>query len=265
MIFPKDLDQSIQKYVNEPVPAGMGVIYALIHKTTRKMYIGQTKRSARERYRRHKNGSGRDGAVCPNIYEAIQKHGIDNFEFVILSLCPQFDLDKEEIRLISEHQTHEKDYGYNLAIGGSGNPGLPLDIQVKLHEKRKITMSTSESKSKRSNSAKKSWADESTRSIRKKRSEAKMLKMVEEAEALAVPIPPPHLRKHGAIYIRNGKYYRFYVPSGRPVYRGNLKEISIEAIESKRKESRERMANIRANGSKAQSDDLHKSGDKAIR
>lgn len=246
MIYLTDIDPEIQKYTKDDVPPGMGVIYAIVHKTSRKAYIGATKRSARGRYNRHKNGSGNGEYVCPIIHAAIKKHGISSFDFVILCLCPREQLDREEVKFIAEHQTTQKEFGYNLAIGGGGVNGFPPEFYANIQEKRKITMSTDESKSKRSKSAKESWSNQSTRAVREERSEARMLSMVHEAEALAIPIPLPHLRKHGAIYIRNGKYYRFYVPVGRPVNRGNLKEISIEAIEAKRKESKERMAMLRA-------------------
>lgn len=245
-IYLRDLDPCIQVYKKEKIPEGMGIIYALVRKTNRKAYIGQTIDSLRQRLSRHKHGSGKQTAVCPAIHNAIKKHGIGAFDVMVLCLCSRNELDDKEVELIAQHRTTEKEFGYNIAIGGAGNGGLPQEVRENIQKKRKVTMATEESKAKRSKSAKTSWADASTREIRRERSEAKMLKMVEEAKEIAVPIPPPHLRKHNAVYIRNGKYYRFYVPVGRPLNRGNLKEISIEAIEAKRKESRERMAIKRA-------------------
>lgn len=232
----KGIDQSIQKYCREPVPDGFAVIYALVRMSVLKAYIGQATVSARKRmmcHRRNPNG-------CEAIHSALKKHGCKAFRFCILAICPREEADDLEVALIAKHCTQGKGCGYNILAGGK-NAKLPSDVVARVQAKRKVTMATSVSKNKRAKAAHESWNTESTRNLRKERSVARMEKMIANAWAVAVPDVEPKERKHGSFYIRGDKVFRYYLPAGRAPGRGNFAEISKDAIEAKRKETRERI------------------------
>ena len=230
------LDRSIQKYCRQPVPDGSAVIYALVRMAVLKAYIGQATVSARKRMMCHRRNP--DG--CEAIYSALRKHGSKAFRFIILAICPEEEADALEIALIAKHGTQGKDRGYNILEGGK-NAKQPPEVTARIQAKRKVTMATPASKTKRAKAAHDSWNSESTRKLREERSAAKMEKMVADAWAVAVPDVDPKERKHGAFYVRGDKVFRYYLPPGRAPGRGNFTEISKEAIEAKRKETQTRM------------------------
>ena len=94
------------------------------------MYIGYTSRTVNERW--GKNGSGylstnRNGQLCqPRFANAILKYGWDNFEHIIV----RDDIDTiEEAHnleqvLISEYNSTDEHYGYNMTEGGEGMKGI---------------------------------------------------------------------------------------------------------------------------------------------
>ena len=79
-----------------------------------KVYIGITGKTPELRWR-----NGRNYKSCPYFHHAIQKYGWDNFTHEILFT----GLTKEEAcikegQLISEYQSDNPDFGYNLNSGG---------------------------------------------------------------------------------------------------------------------------------------------------
>ena len=232
----KRLDPSIQKYTRQAVPDGFAVLYAIVRHADNKSYIGQSTNSARKRMKTHM----RDPRSAA-IHAALKKHGARRFRFVILAVCPEAQADDLEVELIAKHGTQGKGNGYNILEGGRRSR-LPPEVVARVQAKRKITMATDQSVAKRSASAKVAHASLTTQRIRQTASHERMLKEITDATAAAVPVPPPHMRQHGAYYIREDeKVYRYYVPKGRGTNRGNFKEVSIAAISKKRTESVVRM------------------------
>ena len=90
-------------------------VYMHINKINNKKYIGITCRKKPE-YRWGKNGNSYKGQVFKT---AIDKYGWDNFEHIVLfeNLCAEEAYNKEQ-ELIHEYKTNQKEYGYNLSIGG---------------------------------------------------------------------------------------------------------------------------------------------------
>jgi group I intron endonuclease len=85
------------------------------HTLNGKIYIGQTWRSMEERV---KNGYGYEG--CTHFYRAIEKYSWQNVETEILALCAeQKEADFLEQFYISEYKSWNRDFGYNLKLGGS--------------------------------------------------------------------------------------------------------------------------------------------------
>lgn len=83
-----------------------------------KKYIGQTKRSIKER-------AGANGYYyqdSPLLYNAIQKYGWDNIQKDILEDNLTLDeANNQEKYYIKLYQTTDKNFGYNLSTGGDGN------------------------------------------------------------------------------------------------------------------------------------------------
>lgn len=94
-----------------------GVIYKITNKLNDMIYIGQTTRSLKVRFREHAK------AGC-HLHNAIEKYGIDNFAIEVIEECKtKQELDEREIFWIAELKCRHPN-GYNLNNGGSGNAGF---------------------------------------------------------------------------------------------------------------------------------------------
>lgn len=94
----------------------MGYIYKIINKIDGKIYIGQTRVDLKERWRQHKKISSN----CRYLKNAIQKYGFENFEFKLILICFDEDLDKNETYYIQKNNTIVPN-GYNLRYGGNSS------------------------------------------------------------------------------------------------------------------------------------------------
>jgi hypothetical protein len=104
----------------------MGYIYILTSPSG-KSYIGQTTRPIHKRLEEHRTGK----PGCRAIYNAIQKHGWDNFEKDWYE-CPDSDLNKHEELMVEVLGTLAPD-GYNLKEGG-GNGKLSDETKQKISD-----------------------------------------------------------------------------------------------------------------------------------
>jgi group I intron endonuclease len=93
----------------------MGYIYKITNKNTGKMYIGQTIQDLEERWRGHRSSKSN----CRYLKLAIKKYGIYNFEFKLICVCFDNDMDKFENDYIKKYNTLVPN-GYNLREGGNG-------------------------------------------------------------------------------------------------------------------------------------------------
>ena len=78
------------------------------------IYIGQTIKSVEERWKQHKQSSSN----CRYLKNAFKKYGIDKFNFKIICICFDKDLDKFEIQYIDSLNTLVPN-GYNIRAGGN--------------------------------------------------------------------------------------------------------------------------------------------------
>lgn len=91
------------------------IVYKATNKIDGKCYVGQTKRTIEIRIKEHEK-------QCKNylFYRAIEKHGIENFEWEILCECEtREELNEKEkyyIKLLNSNSNGE--FGYNLTKGG---------------------------------------------------------------------------------------------------------------------------------------------------
>lgn len=107
------------------------VVYAHINKVNQKVYIGQTCQSLQRRWRDGK------GYIKQNTYfsNAINKYGWDGFEHIVLKEgLTKSEANFYEKMYIKEFKSSEKQYGYNLTLGGEGViPTEETRKKMKLH------------------------------------------------------------------------------------------------------------------------------------
>lgn len=98
-------------------------VYKHTNKLNNKIYIGITSQKPEERWN---NGNGYIG--CTRFYNSIKKYGWDNFEHeVIFSNLTEDEAKQKEIELISEYNSSDENYGYNLRLGGDLPSKLKCD------------------------------------------------------------------------------------------------------------------------------------------
>ena len=93
-------------------------IYCIENKINHKKYVGQSI-DIKSRWTQHRHTSSlvRDTF----LYRAMDKYGVENFDFYILEECQPDELDIKEIYWIATLDTYN--YGYNMTLGGSGLAG----------------------------------------------------------------------------------------------------------------------------------------------
>lgn len=83
-----------------------------------KRYFGQTKRTLEERF--GKNGTNYKDS--PFLWNAIQKYGWENISHILIKdNLTKEEANKYEMAYIKSYKTYDKNYGYNLTLGGDGN------------------------------------------------------------------------------------------------------------------------------------------------
>ena len=92
----------------------MGYIYKITNKIDNKIYVGQTIRDLERRWKEHL----KKGSQCRYLKSAINKYGVDNFEFKLVCITFDNNLDDMEIKYIEQYNCLVPN-GYNLKIGGS--------------------------------------------------------------------------------------------------------------------------------------------------
>ena len=92
-------------------------IYKVTNKINGKVYIGQSVDIGR-RWRQHM--TAKDDIY---FHKAIQKYGVENFEWEVIEQCKKKDLDAREAYWIEYYDSFNK--GYNCTKGGGGCSGAP--------------------------------------------------------------------------------------------------------------------------------------------
>ena len=100
-------------------------IYKITHKETGKCYIGQAV-DVQKRWKAH----CRKSSGCKKLKNAIQKYGVDSFEFKVLFEVTEHEADRSETLLIAFYNSIE--YGYNICPeGGSVMKGRKHSEEAK--------------------------------------------------------------------------------------------------------------------------------------
>ena len=89
-------------------------IYKVTNKVNGKVYIGQSVDIGR-RWRTHM--TAKDDIY---FHKAIQKYGVENFEWEVIEQCKKSELDERESYWIEYYDSFNK--GYNCTKGGDGGP-----------------------------------------------------------------------------------------------------------------------------------------------
>lgn len=92
----------------------MGYIYKIKNKITKQCYIGQTIVDLDERWRQHL----KPNSNCRYLKASIKKYGVDSFEFKLICICFDNDLDNYECFYMNKYNTLVPN-GYNLREGGN--------------------------------------------------------------------------------------------------------------------------------------------------
>lgn len=113
----------------------MGYIYQIKNKINGKLYIGQTaQEDVKMRWKSHINAI-KSNKGCPLLRIAINKYGLENFEFKVIIICFDEDLYSYEKEYIKRYNTFGKD-GYNASAGGE--PGGTFAGHTHTKENREL-------------------------------------------------------------------------------------------------------------------------------
>lgn len=94
-------------------------IYKIVNKVNNKIYIGQTSRTVKERYKEHLCSAFSKNLDQP-LYRAMRKYGKDAFEVTTIEGCSVEDVNDREIYYINKYDSYNN--GYNATLGGDGKP-----------------------------------------------------------------------------------------------------------------------------------------------
>lgn len=96
----------------------MGYIYKIINNINGKLYIGKTINKIEDRFSKHiKNAE-----IYTNryLYDAMNYYGYENFHIEKIEEYDNSKLNEQEIYWIKYYKTNDKNFGYNMTIGGDG-------------------------------------------------------------------------------------------------------------------------------------------------
>lgn len=98
----------------------IGYIYKITNNINQKVYIGQTIRDAKARWKQHKQAMNyKNGPQYWNhLYSAMRLYGLENFTFEVIEECNDSILDEREIFWIAKYNSNDLDCGYNNTGGG---------------------------------------------------------------------------------------------------------------------------------------------------
>ena len=106
------------------------VIYGIKNLVNNKIYIGKST-NIKIRNKAHETSFIRGQAVNIHLQRAINKYGIENFEFVILEEVCLENIDDKEKYWINCFKSYDEKFGYNKTMGGDGGK-LTLEIKLKI-------------------------------------------------------------------------------------------------------------------------------------
>ena len=115
----------------------MGYIYKIENLANGKIYIGQTIQNIKKRFKVHKQGLKGNYHYNDHLQKSWNKHGEDNFIFVLLEELPDEKTDQAESFYIYMMELQNPDFGYNEESGGHLGKHLSPETKAKLSEAKK--------------------------------------------------------------------------------------------------------------------------------
>ncbi len=100
-----------------------GKIYKITNLINKKIYIGKTTGTLKDRFKKHAWEDKSDNHFRMPIKKAIQKYGQENFTIDLIEECNVEEIDDREIYWISFYDTYKTKNGYNCTPGGEGGNG----------------------------------------------------------------------------------------------------------------------------------------------
>jgi hypothetical protein len=104
------------------------------NKMNSKMYIGRSN-DVLLRWKKHQEMLRNNRHYNYHLQKSWNKYGEKGFAFTVLEVCVVEDLGAKEIEWIAKHKSYEKEYGYNMSLGGEGE--IPTE---ETREKRRQSM-----------------------------------------------------------------------------------------------------------------------------
>lgn len=119
-------------------------IYVIINIINKKIYVGQTIQSLKQRFNRHSWKCNKSRSA---ISSAIHKYGKENFDIILLEQCSSIEeLNKQELYWINKLNSLSP-YGYNLKSSVDGKGSLSKETKDKIskaNKGRKVSLETRE-------------------------------------------------------------------------------------------------------------------------
>ena len=137
-------------------------IYCITNTVNGKRYIGQSTNIER-RLKEHKTSLRNDYHHSQHLQNAFNNYGEDFFEFGVLKVCDESELDELEIHFIASYDTFNPKKGYNLETGGHLNKYYSEETRKKLSESMKGREVSEETRRKISEANKGKTRSEETR------------------------------------------------------------------------------------------------------
>jgi len=145
------------------------VIYKATNNINGKCYIGQTSKKLDDRIKCHMKRFRNDNNNI-YFYNAMKKHGWDNFKWEVLCECKsKEELDEMEFHYIKQYDSYEN--GYNMTFGGEGNYGwVPSEeTRKRFSNGQKNRYKKIDERLKTSVAQKKVWEDDDYRNTQTKK------------------------------------------------------------------------------------------------
>lgn len=103
-------------------------IYLIRNRLNGKGYVGQS-RNVMKRWRQHRRCN--PYGVVSLLYRAMEKHGVEAFDFILLQTAPPADLNTRESFWIEKLQTFGE-RGYNLTSGGGQGYDISDEVRQRM-------------------------------------------------------------------------------------------------------------------------------------